>query len=86
MGTDGGQSNDTSKVDPMEQPRRTVPYGIGLKVHLRHWRLACSPGPLLFGRLPVEVLFVCLCVRFGGVHYAIAMVRRSIKRVELHRA
>ena len=29
----------------------------------------------LFGRLPVEVLFVCLCVRLGGVHYAIAMVR-----------
>ena len=34
----------------------------------------------LFGRLPVEVLFVCLCVRFGGV-CPVAMVRRSIKRV-----
>jgi len=27
------------------------------------------------------VLFVCLCVRFGGVDYAVAMVRQSIKRV-----
>ena len=35
----------------------------------------------LFGRLPGEVLFVCLCVRFGGVDYPVAMVRRSIKRV-----
>ena len=43
-------------------------------------------GRWLFGRLPVEMLFVCLCVRLGGVHYAIAMVRRSIERVELHRA
>ena len=32
------------------------------------------------------MLFVCLCVRFGGVHYAIAMVRWSVERVELHRA
>ena len=44
-GTNGGQNNDTSKVDPMEPPRRPVPHGIGLKVHLRHWRLACSPRP-----------------------------------------
>jgi hypothetical protein len=27
------------------------------------------------------MLFVCLCVRFGGVDYPVAMVRRSIKRV-----
>jgi hypothetical protein len=38
----------------------------------------------LFGRLPVEVLFVRLCVCLGGMHYAVAMVRRSIERVELH--
>ena len=43
-------------------------------------------GGWLFGRLPVEVLFVCLCVRLGGMHHAIAMVRRSVERVELHRA
>ena len=40
----------------------------------------------LFGRLPVEVLFVCLFVRVGGVHYAIAMLGWSVERVELHRA
>ena len=43
-------------------------------------------GRWLFGRLPVEMLFVCLCICLGGVHYAIAMVRWSIKRIELHRA
>jgi vacuolar iron transporter family protein len=43
-------------------------------------------GRSLFGRLPVEVLFVCLCVRLGGVHHAITMVGRSVERVELHRA
>ena len=32
------------------------------------------------------MLFVFLCIRFGGMHYAIAMVRRSVKRIELHRA
>jgi hypothetical protein len=40
----------------------------------------------LFCRLSVEVLFVCLCLLLGGMHYAIAVVRRSIKRVELHLA
>jgi len=43
-------------------------------------------GRLLFGRLPVEVLLVRLNVRLGGVHYTIAMVRRSIERVEFHGA
>ena len=43
-------------------------------------------GRPLFGRLPVEMLFVCLCGRLGGMHYAITMVRRSVERVELHRA
>ena len=46
----------------------------------------CFSGRSLFSRLPIEVLFVCLCVRLGGVNYAIAMVRGSIERVELHRA
>ena len=46
----------------------------------------CFSGKSLFSRLPIEVLFVCLCVRLGGVNYAIAMVRRSVERVKLHRA
>jgi hypothetical protein len=28
---------------------------------------------VLFGRLPIEVFFVCLCIRFGSMHYTVSM-------------
>ena len=43
-------------------------------------------APHLFSRLPVEVLFVCLRIRFGSMHGTVSMVRRRVKRIELHRA
>ena len=49
-------------------------------------RRVASLAPHLFSRLPVEVLFVCLGIRFGSMHGTVSMVRRRVKRIELHRA
>ena len=41
------------------------------------------PGSSLFGCLPVVMLFVCLCLRFGSMHYMVSMVRRGVERIEM---
>jgi hypothetical protein len=44
------------------------------------------PSPALFSRPPIEVFFVCLCIRFGSMHDPVPMVRQSVKSVQLHPA
>lgn len=48
---EGGQSNDTNNVDPVEPARRAIPHHIGFKVRHHHSALASCPGILSTAKL-----------------------------------